>query len=73
MIYAHKLEMDTCLGNTANVTVEFEANDPLFNDAEVDGICYLESDAPLCSEDILNMFEWIEQDSDQWQLISHNK
>ena len=73
MIYAHKLEMDTCLGNTANVTVEFEADSPSSRDAEVDGICYLESDAPLCSEDILNMFEWIEQDSDQWQLISHNK
>jgi hypothetical protein len=72
MIYEHKLEMDTCSGDTANVTVEFEADRPSSRDAEVKGIYYLESDEPLDSEDILNMFEWIEQDGSQWQLISHN-
>ena len=72
MLYEHKLEMDTCGGNTANVTVEFEADRPSSGDADVKGIYYLESDEPLDSEDILNMFEWIEQDGSQWQLISHN-
>lgn len=72
MIYEHKLEMDTCGGDTANVTVEFEADMPSSRDAEIKGIYYLESDEPLDSEDITNMFEWIEQDGSQWQLISHN-
>ena len=72
MLYEHKIEMDTCGGDTANVTVEFEADKPSIRDAEVDGLYYLESDEPLCSEDIINMFEWIEQDSSEWQLISRN-
>ena len=57
MLYEHKLEMDTCGGDTANVTVEFEADRPLSGDTEVKGIYYLESDEPLDSEDILNKFK----------------
>ena len=72
MLYEHKIEMDTCGGHPANVTVEFEADKSSSRDAEVDGLYYLESDAPLCRDDIIDMFEWIEQDSSEWQLISRN-
>ena len=72
MLYEHKIEMDTCGGHTANVTVEFEADKPSSRDAEVDGLYYLESDEPLDSEDIVYLFEWLEREADQWKLISHN-
>ena len=64
--------MDNIHGDTTDVTVEFEADKPGGRSPDIKGIYYLESDEPLDSEDILNMFEWIEQDGPQWQLISHN-
>ena len=64
--------MDNIHGDTTDVTVEFEADKPGGRNPDIKGIYYLESDEPLDSEDILNMFEWIEQDGPQWQLISHN-
>jgi hypothetical protein len=73
MMYEHKLEMDNYAGSISNVIVEFEADAPSSRDPEVRGICYLESDEPLSSDDLSYLFEWIEQDSGKWQSISHNK
>jgi len=73
MMYEHKLEMDNYAGSITNVIVEFEADAPSSRDPEVRGICYLESDEPLSSDDLSYLFEWIEQDSGKWQSISHNK
>ena len=72
-MYEHKLEMDNYAGSITNVIVEFEADAPSSRDPEVRGICYLESDEPLSSDDLSYLFEWIEQDSGKWQSISHNK
>ena len=73
MTYEHKLEMDNYTGSITNVIVEFEADAPSSRDPEVRGICYVESDEPLSSDDLSYLFEWIEQDSGKWQPISHNK
>ena len=73
MMYEHKLEMDNYTGSITNVVVEFEADAPSSRDPRVRGIYYLESDNPLSSDDLSYLFEWIEQDSDKWQQISHNK
>ena len=73
MMYEHRLEMDNYTGSITNVIVEFEADAPSSRDPEVRGICYLESDEPLSSDDLSYLFEWIERDSEKWQPISHNK
>ncbi len=73
MMYEHKLEMDNYTGSITNVIVEFEADAPSSRDPEVRGICYVESDEPLSSDDLSYLFEWIEQDPSKWQPISHNK
>ena len=51
-MYEHKLEMDNYTGSITNVVVEFEADAPSSRDPEVNGIYYLESDAPLSNDDI---------------------
>ena len=64
--------MDNIHGDTTDVIVEFEADKPTRRSPDIKGIYYLESDEPLDSEDIVYLFEWLERDVDQWELISHN-
>ena len=72
MTYEHKIQMDNIHGDTTDVIVEFEADKPTGRSPDIKGISYLESDEPLDSEDIVYLFEWLERDVDQWELISHN-
>ena len=64
--------MDNIHGDMTDVTVEFEADKPTGTNPDIKGIYFIESDEPLDSEDIVYLFEWLERDVDQWELISHN-